>query len=185
MTTNPYAPPTAVVADVQQREGAPPIWNPNAAANWSLLFSPAFGAFLHMRNWHALGELQFEATARRWFIAALCMLALYIVLGLLLAGSKEADPVSRVLALVFLFVWYFSAARGQAKYVKEKFGTSYPRKGWGRAAFDCSSCSGGLHPRCLPRRPGYRFGKLGRVRRRALISLGSATPRRRAVRTAV
>jgi len=113
MTTNPYAPPTAVVADVQQNESAPAIWNPNAAANWSLVFSPAFGAFLHMLNWRALGELQREATARLWFIAALCMLALYLVLG-----------------FGFLLVWYFSAARGQAKFVKEKLGKSYQRKGW-------------------------------------------------------
>jgi hypothetical protein len=132
MTTNPYAPPTAVVADAPQTETAPAIWNPNAAANWSLLFSPAFGAFLHMRNWHALGELQLEAMAKRWFIAALCMLALYIVLGLALAGFKGVDAVTRTLAFGFLLVWYFSTARSQAKYVKEKFGKSYPRKSWGK-----------------------------------------------------
>jgi hypothetical protein len=28
----------------------PALWNPNAAAGWSLLFTPAFGAFLHARN---------------------------------------------------------------------------------------------------------------------------------------
>jgi hypothetical protein len=132
MTTNPYAPPTAVVADAQQSEGSPAIWNPNAAANWSLLFSPAFGAFLHMLNWRALGELQREATARLWFIAALCMLALYLVLGLVLADFRGVEGVTRALGFGFLLVWYFSAARGQAKFVKEKFGKSYPRKGWAK-----------------------------------------------------
>ena len=132
MSTNPYAPPTAVVADAQQTESVPAIWNPNAAANWSLLFSPAFGAFLHMRNWHALGELQRETTARRWFIAALGMLALYIVLALVLSAFKGVDTALRGLAVGFLVAWYFSAARGRARYVKEKFGKSYPRKGWGK-----------------------------------------------------
>lgn len=32
------------------------LWNPNAAANWSLLFTPLFGAYLHMLNWRSLGE---------------------------------------------------------------------------------------------------------------------------------
>ena len=130
MTTNPYAPPTAVVADVQQNESAPAIWNPNAAANWSLVFWPAFGAFLHMLNRRALGELQREATARLWFIAALCMLALYLVLGLALAGFRGVEGATRTLGFGFLLVWYFSAARGQAKFVKEKLGKSYQRKGW-------------------------------------------------------
>jgi hypothetical protein len=51
MTTNLYAPPKAQVADIVQGEAAPALWNPGAAASWSLLLSPAFGAFLHMKNW--------------------------------------------------------------------------------------------------------------------------------------
>jgi hypothetical protein len=45
-------------------DAAPALWNPNAAANWSLLFSPMFGAWLHMKNWAALGEPE-RAAARR------------------------------------------------------------------------------------------------------------------------
>ena len=33
-----------------------PIWNPNAAANWSLIFTPAFGAYIQMLNWQRLGQ---------------------------------------------------------------------------------------------------------------------------------
>jgi curved DNA-binding protein CbpA len=32
------------------------LWNPNAAANWSLLFPPVFGAWLHAKNSSALGD---------------------------------------------------------------------------------------------------------------------------------
>jgi len=32
------------------------IWNPNAAANWSILFTPAFGSYLQMLNWRTLSE---------------------------------------------------------------------------------------------------------------------------------
>ena len=55
---NPYAPPTAAVADIGTATAAPrpPLWNPGAAASWSLLLSPVFGAILHMKNWQAMGE---------------------------------------------------------------------------------------------------------------------------------
>jgi len=132
MGTNPYAPPNARVADPQSIEDAPAIWNPNAAANWSLVFSPAFGAFLHMLNWRALGEPDKAATSKGWFAVSLVMLAVYVVVALALSDSKAADGATRSMGLAYLFVWYFSAARGQAKYVRERFGKAYPRKRWGR-----------------------------------------------------
>ena len=36
-SANPYAPPKAQVSDVAAEGAAPPIWNPNAAASWSLI----------------------------------------------------------------------------------------------------------------------------------------------------
>ena len=39
------------------------IWNPSAAAIWSLVFTPAFGVFIHMLNWQAPGQLQQAARA--------------------------------------------------------------------------------------------------------------------------
>src|SRR5207249_10323860 len=36
------------------------------------------------------------------------------------------------LALVYLLIWYFAAGRPQARYVKERLGTDYPRKAWGK-----------------------------------------------------
>ena len=32
------------------------LWNPDAAACWSMLFTPLFGTILVIRNWEALGE---------------------------------------------------------------------------------------------------------------------------------
>ena len=54
---NPYAPPKAVVGDVFDGEVAPALWNPTAAGSWSILFSPIFGAYLHMLNWRALFQI--------------------------------------------------------------------------------------------------------------------------------
>lgn len=122
---NPYAAPVARVADAGA-EVAPPMWNPNAAASWSLLFTPAFGAFLHMLNWRALGDPAKAGAARTWFIVSMVMLALYLVLAVL-APSFDM----RFIGFGYLLTWYFAAARGQAKYVKDKFGNDYPRNGWG------------------------------------------------------
>ena len=130
MTIDPQPSPSSTSA--QTSAVSPAIWNPNAAANWSLLFSPAFGAYLHMRNWHALQEPAKAATAKGWFIASLIMLGVYVVLGFLFRNSKTVDAGTRGLALAYLLVWYFTAARGQAKYVKARFGTSYERKKWGK-----------------------------------------------------
>ena len=120
MSTNPYAPPQAHVSDAPHVGTAPPMWNPNAAANWSLLLSPAFGAYLHMLNWRALGESGKAAAARVWFAIGLVLPVVYAVTGL------------GIVALLYLLLWYFVSARGQAKYVKSRFGDSYPRRSWGK-----------------------------------------------------
>jgi len=130
MDTNRYAPPKAQLdgarADTVE---APALWNPNAAANWSLLFSPVFGAWLQMKNWTALGETQRAASSKAWLIAsAVILLGLILVGGLMpRSGLKSlTNPV----AFLMLVIWYFANARSQAKWVAERFGADYPRRGW-------------------------------------------------------
>ena len=120
-----------VGAKAQRNESA--IWNPNAAANWSLIFTPAFGSYLQMLNWRSLGEPEKSASSQNWFYASLGMLALYVLLNVFIVDPKTLDGVSRGPAFLFLLVWYFSAGREQSKYVKEKYGASYARKSWGKA----------------------------------------------------
>lgn len=132
MSSNPYAPPKAFVADIATQEESPPLWNPNAAANWSLLFSPAFGAFLHMKNWEALGEPEKASAAKVWVIGALVLLLCLPVLAVMVPGFSGMPNISRLFGLVLLISWYASAARPQVRYVKERFGKNYPRKGWGK-----------------------------------------------------
>jgi len=132
MSANPYAPPTARVDDVGQTGAAPSLWNPNAAANWSLLFSPAFGAWLHMKNWRALGESERAEGSRRWIIISLVLVVGASLASGLMPDSKAIDGASRTFALVLLIAWYFSSARAQAAYIKQRYGKDYPRKGWAR-----------------------------------------------------
>lgn len=106
------------------------IWNPSAAARWSLLFTPAFGAFIHMHNWHALGQPERAASARRWFYASLCLLALQIITSALNARLGSEPLLLHPLGLLFLLVWYFGAARQQTLLVKQRYGRRYQRKAW-------------------------------------------------------
>lgn len=111
---------------------APRLWNPAAAACWSLLFTPVFGAALHMHNWRALGDEENARLAKGWMLASLGILAVMILVGMVLPESKELDRVQRSVGTGLLFAWYFTAARAQQKLVKERFGKDYPRKGWTR-----------------------------------------------------
>jgi len=93
-TRNPYAPPEAEVADVAGPaflEAAPALWNPAAAASWSLIFSPIFGSWLQMKNWQALGESEKAAKARTWVWVCCAFFTALIVLGaILLVPSWQA-----------------------------------------------------------------------------------------------
>jgi hypothetical protein len=106
------------------------LWNPSAAASWSLVFTPAFGAFIHMQNWQALGQPEQAASARKWFYASLALLMLQICTRALNARFGTEPLLVHPAGLLFLLVWYFGAARPQARLVRARYGAGYPRKRW-------------------------------------------------------
>jgi len=112
-------------------EGA--IWNPNAAANWSILFTPAFGSYLQMLNWRTLNESAKASSAQSWFYASLLMLFICFLIGTFVSDREDRYIILWWLSFPYLITWYLAAGRSQAKYVKAKFGTNYPKKPWGRA----------------------------------------------------
>jgi hypothetical protein len=103
----------------------PSLWNPNAAANWSLLFSPAFGAFLHARNAEALGRADEAKANRKWFFASMSYFGLVFVSDFFPAIP---DALFRAVAFGLLFGWYFSLGRKQITYVKKTWPDGYQRK---------------------------------------------------------
>lgn len=111
-------------------EPACAIWNPSAAATWSLVFTPAFGAFIHMLNWQALGQPRQAAAARRWFYASLCVLVLQVFTHALNVRLGSEPMLLHPVGLLFLLVWYFGAARHQAHVVRARYGAGYRRKSW-------------------------------------------------------
>ena len=129
---NPYAPPASHVADVRTVEASPPLWNPRVAANWSLLFSPVFGALVQMKNWEALGESARAQKSKNWAIGCMAFFFALTILLVLLPDSKALDGLTRPLAVVLLVVWYYADGKSQQAYVLGKFGKTYPKKGWGK-----------------------------------------------------
>ncbi len=128
------AQPAAIVHQTPGAQNA--IWNPNAAAAWSMIFTPAFGSYLQMLNWRTLGQSDKAASAQKWFYVSLVMLAVYVltgVIGVYMGHRNAMNTAARGLGILFLLIWYFSSGRSQGKYVEEKLGSSYPRKPWGRA----------------------------------------------------
>lgn len=129
---NPYAPPQAAVADIPAGEARPALWNPNAAASWSLLFSPIFGSWLHMRNWQAMGDDAKAATSRRWVLGSTIFFIALVLLTALLPESQVVDGLSRLAGFALLLAWYYSIGKSQNALVLARYGKDYPRKGWAK-----------------------------------------------------
>ena len=123
-------PPQVRATNVESDGAVPTIWNPNAAVNWSLLFSPAFGSYLQMLNWRTLGESEKAASSRKWcYVSVGMLIIIYLLMG---AFLKATAGTTSGLALLLLLAWYFFSGRAQGKYVTEKFGATYNRRPWGK-----------------------------------------------------
>lgn len=127
---NPYAPPKASVTPVANAEVAPALWNPTAAGGWSLIFSPIFGAFLHMQNWKALGQPEKATASKKWIFASIVFFVALGFSSLFMMESKGLDAFGRFGGLALLIAWYYAIGKSQQTYVAERFGKHYPRRAW-------------------------------------------------------
>lgn len=101
----------------------PLLWNPNAVANWSILFSPIFGSYLNARNWVELGEDKRAMSSKIWLYSGIIIM---IICGFL------PESIARGAGLWFLVIWYFTSGRKQTKYIKDKLNNEYQKKTWGK-----------------------------------------------------
>ncbi len=108
------------------------LWNPSAAANWSILFTPAFGSYVQMLNWQELGESERAAQSRKWFYASLLMLVVYAVVPVFLGMHEAAEFGLKLLVVAYLATWYFASGRTQITYLRNQFADEYPHKRWGK-----------------------------------------------------
>lgn len=108
-------------------EPPPSLWNPTAAGCWSLVFSPIFGAYLHMKNWQALGQMEQATKSKNWAIGSLAFLAF---LSVALPDTKEGDVFLRLAGFALLVGWYYAIGKSQQTYIAARYGKGYPRRGW-------------------------------------------------------
>jgi hypothetical protein len=118
-------------------DSPPALWNPNAAACWSLVFSPAFGAFLHARNAQSLGRTDEAKANRTWFYASFGYFG-FVLISTFIPAIPNA--VFSVAALGILFGWYFSLGKKQIEYVKSHWQDRYTRKPWGKPLLVAVGC---------------------------------------------
>ena len=125
-----------------QPEKRPILWNPLAAAMWSLLFSPVFGAFLHASNWRALGQPKRATANLLWAWGLIIFFAIYFLLswdadfnifGLAAAigiDGEKMGRLSRVLSFPIILAWLLSLGRKQIEFIKKSYGKNYIKRGW-------------------------------------------------------
>jgi hypothetical protein len=116
---SPLSPPLSE----RSSTAAPELWNPNAAANWSLMFTPIFGAWIHAKNWNELGQHERGNKSMLW---------VYIGFAILVTVLFLPDVGGRLVSIAFLISWYFLSAKSQVKYLKEN-SINYEKKSWGKS----------------------------------------------------
>jgi hypothetical protein len=106
------------------------LWNPSAVACWSVIFTPAFGAWLLMRNWEALGDMHQAQAARKWFVFGIGLLAMRVLSAAINTRLNSQSNLLHWMSLGYLLAWWMAAAAPQARLVRSRFGPDYPRQGW-------------------------------------------------------
>ena len=116
----------------------PALWNPNAAAGWSLLFTPAFGAFLHSRNADAMGRHSEAKANKFWFYFIIAYFGFTLI-----PIPFVPELFFRVTRLGLLLGWYFDLGKDQIKYVNLTWGNGYERKPWTKPLVTALCCLAG------------------------------------------
>lgn len=98
----------------------PRLYNPNAAVNWSLLFTPVFGSWCIYTNYKELGE---QNRANTSLVVTVVLAVIYLLGGILFDGIVYGS-------LVILLLWYLIEAKGQLRFIKER-AIVYEKKPWG------------------------------------------------------
>lgn len=107
------------------------LWNPTAAALWSLLLTPAFGAWIVKRNWERLGETAKARQARLWFAGMfVTVLALYCAAAAGALLGREDLEAPWWASLILFGVWCALSAYPQIRHVDDHQGESYARRSW-------------------------------------------------------
>ncbi len=109
----------------------PHLWNPDAAAKWCLLLTPAFGTAVHAANWRVLGRSD-RARANLVWVGLVAAFLLVNLATLFLPHARTTDLVMWLVGVGLLFGWYINQGHAQVRYVRESLPDGYVRKRRGR-----------------------------------------------------
>ncbi len=101
------------------------LWSPDMAALFSVIFTPIFGAVLHVMNSRRLGEPRLVSIATFWLVASLVATAagFWLLRGLTWTLMRPFGV--SVLLMPYSSLWYFAAAHAQSRFVARSFGTKF------------------------------------------------------------
>ena len=108
----------------------PELWNPTASGCWSLIFTPLFGAYLHMKNWQTLAEPELAEKSRKWGVSSAFFLIALVLSAALVPESNGLDAFFRFSGIALIVSWYYAIGKSQQTYVNARYGESYIRRGW-------------------------------------------------------
>lgn len=124
-------------------DAIPALWDPKSARNWSIVLTPAFGAFIHAKNWGTLGEHELAEEHRNVMVLNILTV---IAIGLIAfvgpfghlqhATPKHASYYLSDTIQFLLFIgyvgtaigWHKEAAPTQIEYVQENIDLNYRRR---------------------------------------------------------
>lgn len=105
-----------------ESQALPEMWNPSAAVNWSIVFTPVFGSWLQMKNWEQLGHSDEAKRCKFWLILSL----LYTCI---IPFIEIPRPFSNIGPICLLVPWYIFSGKFQMDYFK-KAQVEYTKKSW-------------------------------------------------------
>ena len=126
----------------------PHLWNPAAAALWSLLFTPALGAYLHAANWRALGMPERAAANMLWVWVTIALLIVNFF-TLLVPKSFVIEIIISLAGIALLVGWYFTQGHQQVQYVRERLQNRYSKRTWGLPLLAGVGSLGGYVALCI------------------------------------
>lgn len=129
MTHNPHIAPDPSLEPVKQDLSSTPLWNPNFASAWSLLFTPVFGAIIHMKNWEALGRPDKAMASKVWAFMMGVIILLVTTWSILNPRVFLSARLPQIVSLTVFFVWYVAMARPQIDLITAA--GDFEKRSWG------------------------------------------------------
>jgi hypothetical protein len=117
-------------SDSKGGENSVLIWGSNAAILWSLLFTPAFGAYIQMRNWQALGQAEKARSSRYWLVAWIAFIPASTMIAAIDLSAGGDLYLREIIWVIFFAVWYFIFAKSQSNHFYNIGYGSFRKRPW-------------------------------------------------------